>query len=224
MVDISNVMSQKQSSSSCLLVFLYSLVVFTTQHCFWIPLVCFWIGEDVLSASFILFRVDGHSFCKFLLKNELITGTLVHYFWFLMYLSYDRGGTVFNKIRVLWLNYFFLSDFFKIRKRIQKDNITFHANNTVSYKEYRSYYFEPSMSTGNESDVVTIPNMLVLVSLLFKHFPHRFCYLIHSQSVLANICVFRVQQWWWNTCLFPCVYSSAPHSRLSKRGHSWLKK
>lgn len=53
------------------------------------------------------------------------------------------------------------------RKRIQKDNITFHPNFTVSYKEYRSYYFEPSMSVGNESDVITIPNMLVLVSLYF---------------------------------------------------------
>ncbi|XP_039634998.1 scavenger receptor class B member 1 [Perca fluviatilis] len=48
------------------------------------------------------------------------------------------------------------------RKRIQKDNITFHANGTVSYREYRTYFFEPSMSSGNESDVVTIPNMLVL--------------------------------------------------------------
>uniref|UniRef100_A0A4W5MHW3 Scavenger receptor class B member 1 n=1 Tax=Hucho hucho TaxID=62062 RepID=A0A4W5MHW3_9TELE len=48
------------------------------------------------------------------------------------------------------------------RKRIQKQNITFHPNHTVSYLEYRSYFFEPSMSVGNESDVVTIPNMLVL--------------------------------------------------------------
>ncbi len=58
------------------------------------------------------------------------------------------------------------------RKRIQKDNITFHANHTVSYREYRRYFFEPSMSAGNESDVVTIPNMLVLVrhySLLAQH-------------------------------------------------------
>lgn len=48
------------------------------------------------------------------------------------------------------------------RKRIQKDNITFHANNTVSYREYRQYFFEPSMSVGPESDIITIPNMLVL--------------------------------------------------------------
>lgn len=49
------------------------------------------------------------------------------------------------------------------RKRIQKDNITFNDNYTVSYREYRRYYFEPSMSAGNESDIITIPNMLVLV-------------------------------------------------------------
>ncbi|XP_076842650.1 scavenger receptor class B member 1 isoform X3 [Brachyhypopomus gauderio] len=45
-----------------------------------------------------------------------------------------------------------------------KDNITFHANNTVSFLEYRQYFFEESMSAGSESDVVTIPNMLVLGS------------------------------------------------------------
>lgn len=80
-----------------------------------------------------------------------------------------------------------------VRKHIQKDNITFHPNNTVSYLEYRSYYFEPSMSAGNESDLVTIPNMLVLVC-------HRFLSLItHSNlptilQFLLPLCVFRVQQ------------------------------
>lgn len=58
------------------------------------------------------------------------------------------------------------------RKRIQKDNITFHPNFTVSYREYRQYYFEPSMSAGNESDVVTIPNMLVLgASVMMENLP-----------------------------------------------------
>ncbi|XP_051267597.1 scavenger receptor class B member 1 isoform X1 [Dicentrarchus labrax] len=58
------------------------------------------------------------------------------------------------------------------RKRIQKDNITFHPNNTVSYREYRRYYFEPSMSAGNESDVVTIPNMLVLgAAVMMENLP-----------------------------------------------------
>lgn len=58
------------------------------------------------------------------------------------------------------------------RKRIQKDNITFHDNDTVSYREYRQYYFEPTMSVGNESDVVTIPNMLVLgASVMLEDLP-----------------------------------------------------
>ncbi|KAK3521821.1 hypothetical protein QTP70_018556 [Hemibagrus guttatus] len=48
------------------------------------------------------------------------------------------------------------------REKRWKDNITFHDNKTVSYREYRQYFFEESMSIGNESDVVTIPNMLVL--------------------------------------------------------------
>lgn len=69
------------------------------------------------------------------------------------------------------------------RKRIQKDNITFHPNNTVSYREYRSYYFEPTMSVGNESDVLTIPNMLVLVS---RHF--LLCN--SSQSFIAKCCLY----------------------------------
>lgn len=59
------------------------------------------------------------------------------------------------------------------RKRIQKDNITFHANNTVSYKEYRQYFFEPSMSVGPESDIVTIPNMLVLgAAIMMEDLPY----------------------------------------------------
>nr|XP_046230248.1 scavenger receptor class B member 1 isoform X2 [Scatophagus argus] len=59
------------------------------------------------------------------------------------------------------------------RKRIQKDNITFHPNYTVSYREYRRYYFEPSMSVGNESDVITIPNMLVLgAAVMLENMPY----------------------------------------------------
>ncbi|KAM6901422.1 scavenger receptor class B member 1 isoform 2-T2 [Lycodopsis pacificus] len=61
---------------------------------------------------------------------------------------------------------------FVYRKRIQKDNITFHANGTVSYREYRRYFFEPSMSAGNESEVVTIPNMLVLgAAVMMENLP-----------------------------------------------------
>ncbi|XP_060751776.1 scavenger receptor class B member 1 [Tachysurus vachellii] len=58
------------------------------------------------------------------------------------------------------------------REKRWKDNITFHDNKTVSYLEYRQYFFEESMSVGNESDVVTIPNMLVLgASVMMDYLP-----------------------------------------------------
>lgn len=67
------------------------------------------------------------------------------------------------------------------RKRCQKDNITFHPNDTVSYREYRRYYFEPSMSVGNESDIVTIPNMLVLgAAVMMEDLPYVVRLLISS--------------------------------------------
>nr|QID41570.1 SRB1 [Gobiocypris rarus] len=54
-----------------------------------------------------------------------------------------------------------------------KDNITFHDNNTVSYKEFRQYFFEERMSVGDETDVVTIPNMLVLgASVMMENMPY----------------------------------------------------
>ncbi|KAI4785550.1 hypothetical protein KUCAC02_037693 [Chaenocephalus aceratus] len=66
-------------------------------------------------------------------------------------------------------------------KRIQKDNITFHDNGTVSYLEYRTYYFEPTMSSGNESEVVTMPNMLVLGAAgMMENFPYAVRLMISS--------------------------------------------
>ncbi|XP_064163990.1 scavenger receptor class B member 1 isoform X1 [Anguilla rostrata] len=63
----------------------------------------------------------------------------------------------------------------------QKDNITFHANNTVSYREYRQYHFMRNMSAGNESDVVTIPNMLVLgAAVMMENMPYAVRLLMSS--------------------------------------------
>lgn len=53
------------------------------------------------------------------------------------------------------------------REYRQKSNITFHNNNTVSYREYRRYYFYPDGSAGNESDEIVLPNMLVLVGMSY---------------------------------------------------------
>uniref|UniRef100_A0A672IDD2 Scavenger receptor class B member 1 n=1 Tax=Salarias fasciatus TaxID=181472 RepID=A0A672IDD2_SALFA len=67
------------------------------------------------------------------------------------------------------------------RKQARKQNITFHDNGTVSYLEYRRYFFEPSMSVGSEEDVVTIPNMLVLgASVMMENLPFAVRLLISS--------------------------------------------
>lgn len=117
------------------------------------------------------------------------------------------------KIRCFSLKMFF-------RKHVQKDNITFHPNNTVSYREYRSYYFEPTMSVGNESDVITIPNMLVLVS---RHFLLPIFAISHNPLLLNAICVYRVHQSCWKNCLLSCGWSSALRSRSSTRVRSWQR-
>uniref|UniRef100_A0A2K5R784 Scavenger receptor class B member 1 n=2 Tax=Cebus imitator TaxID=2715852 RepID=A0A2K5R784_CEBIM len=43
-----------------------------------------------------------------------------------------------------------------------KTNITFNDNDTVSFLEYRTFQFQPSMSHGSESDYIVMPNILVL--------------------------------------------------------------
>lgn len=49
------------------------------------------------------------------------------------------------------------------REYRHKSNITFNDNDTVSFREYRSFQFQPDMSRGSESDYVYMPNILVLV-------------------------------------------------------------
>lgn len=48
------------------------------------------------------------------------------------------------------------------REYRHKSNITFNDNDTVSFREYRSFQFQPDMSRGSESDYVYMPNILVL--------------------------------------------------------------
>ncbi|XP_036777686.1 scavenger receptor class B member 1 isoform X1 [Manis pentadactyla] len=43
-----------------------------------------------------------------------------------------------------------------------KRNITFNDNDTVSFREYRSFQFQPDRSSGLESDYIVMPNILVL--------------------------------------------------------------
>ncbi|XP_069789559.1 scavenger receptor class B member 1 isoform X6 [Narcine bancroftii] len=59
------------------------------------------------------------------------------------------------------------------REYKQKSNITFHSNHTVSYREYRRYYFYPDGSAGNESDKLVLPNMLALgAALMVENLPY----------------------------------------------------
>ncbi|XP_066544867.1 scavenger receptor class B member 1 isoform X2 [Amia ocellicauda] len=69
----------------------------------------------------------------------------------------------------------------------QKSNITFHANSTVSYREYRQYHFFQNMSVGNESDIVTIPNMLVLgAAVMMENQPYGLRLLISATFKAFN--------------------------------------
>ncbi|XP_074828383.1 scavenger receptor class B member 1 isoform X4 [Natator depressus] len=43
-----------------------------------------------------------------------------------------------------------------------KTNITFHDNGTVSFLEYRRFYFQPDLSHGMEEDYIVVPNILVM--------------------------------------------------------------
>ncbi|KAF6721723.1 Scavenger receptor class B member 1 [Oryzias melastigma] len=73
------------------------------------------------------------------------------------------------------------------RKSCQKENITFHPNFTVSYREFRTYHFEPSMSVGNESDLVTVPNMLVLsAAVMMEKLPFALRLLISATFKTFN--------------------------------------
>lgn len=45
-----------------------------------------------------------------------------------------------------------------------KTNITFNDNDTVSFREHRSFRFQPDRSRGSESDYIMMPNILVMVS------------------------------------------------------------
>lgn len=59
------------------------------------------------------------------------------------------------------------------REYRQKTNITFLENGTVSYREYRRFYFRRDLSVGDEDDIVCLPNMLVLgSSVIMENMPY----------------------------------------------------
>ncbi|XP_048199086.1 scavenger receptor class B member 1 isoform X1 [Perognathus longimembris pacificus] len=53
-----------------------------------------------------------------------------------------------------------------------KTNITFNDNGTVSFREHRSFQFQPDKSRGAESDYIVLPNILVMsAAAMMEHKP-----------------------------------------------------
>ena len=48
-----------------------------------------------------------------------------------------------------------------------KENITFHDNDTVTYYERRTWFFEPGLSKGTLDDLVTSGHAVTAVSTIF---------------------------------------------------------
>lgn len=55
---------------------------------------------------------------------------------------------------------------YRFKEVKEKINITWHENQTVSYKTKHFYYFDAENSVRNLSDVITIVNMVPLVSII----------------------------------------------------------
>nr|XP_042708462.1 scavenger receptor class B member 1 isoform X4 [Chrysemys picta bellii] len=54
-----------------------------------------------------------------------------------------------------------------------KTNITFHDNGTVSFLEYRRFFFQPDLSDGMEEDYIVVPNILVMgAAIMMEKLPH----------------------------------------------------
>lgn len=47
---------------------------------------------------------------------------------------------------------------------MQKVNIVFNSDKTITYQEKKTYKYIPELSVGRQSDRIVVPNMPVLVS------------------------------------------------------------
>ncbi|NXK83083.1 SCRB1 protein, partial [Amazona guildingii] len=53
-----------------------------------------------------------------------------------------------------------------------KTNITFHDNDTVSFLEYRTLFFQPELSNGREDDYIVVPNVLMMgAAVMMENLP-----------------------------------------------------
>ncbi|MEQ2205325.1 hypothetical protein XENOCAPTIV_018121 [Xenoophorus captivus] len=81
-----------------------------------------------------------------------------------------------------------IGSFGSLRTRyLAKDNITFHANHTVSFLLPNGAIFEPSMSVGTEDDIITSLNLAVAVSIIAGMFVfHAALLLICNASLILE--------------------------------------
>ena len=56
-------------------------------------------------------------------------------------------------------------EFFFNREKRQKFNVTFNSNGTVTYRQKRNFFFDRSMSIGDESDMFVTPNPVYWVRI-----------------------------------------------------------
>ncbi|KAM8961879.1 scavenger receptor class B member 1 [Pelodytes ibericus] len=73
------------------------------------------------------------------------------------------------------------------REYKQKTNLTFHDNETVSFVEDRTFFFDPEKSAGSENDYVVVPNIIVLVSsLMVENMPLAIKWIISGAFASFN--------------------------------------
>ncbi|XP_067663912.1 scavenger receptor class B member 1-like isoform X1 [Haliotis asinina] len=61
---------------------------------------------------------------------------------------------------------------YSYRLRKKKENITFHANSTVTFRQHSWYYFDREMSVGDENDTFTTINNILLGAAYMTRFEY----------------------------------------------------
>ncbi|XP_006894687.1 PREDICTED: scavenger receptor class B member 1 [Elephantulus edwardii] len=97
-----------------------------------------------------------------------------------------------------------------------KINITFNDNDTVSFREHRSFQFQPSRSGGLESDYIVMPNIVVLAaSTMMEHKPAPLKFLLTvglstmGERAFMNHTVGEIM-WGYNSPLLNFISNNLP--------------
>uniref|UniRef100_A0A8C3V6C6 Scavenger receptor class B member 1 n=1 Tax=Catharus ustulatus TaxID=91951 RepID=A0A8C3V6C6_CATUS len=102
------------------------------------------------------------------------------------------------------------------REYRNKTNITFHDNDTVSYLEYRKFFFQPRLSNGTEDEYVVVPNILLMgAAVMMENWPKSvrealsgFLFVL-GQKAFMNRTVKEIM-WGYNDPLIDAINIFAP--------------